>query len=63
MKAFKCDRCGNYFGKREHEKYHIYTDSNSALRSTLDLCPECNNKLTLFMASTNQEEKNKEETE
>lgn len=44
MKAFKCDRCGNYYDKftcNEDDLYIVHAN-----KSTIDLCPECNDELS-----------------
>lgn len=50
MRAFRCDRCGNYFNKiPKAEKIVVKMVSQSLVRSIenddVDLCPDCQKAL------------------
>ena len=63
MKAYKCDRCGEYFTKKPMEKFYI-TDSPNSINHMfpiLDLCPDCNDALVKFMGVKKQEKSEVEE--
>lgn len=55
MKVFKCDRCGNIFeDKNKLSNYNVSSiitakGCNLAQRVELDLCPQCEEELTIFM--------------
>lgn len=56
-KAYKCDRCGEVFGKRDRTAgYHTATkirfksiDLKDASHSDYDLCPNCSVELSNWM--------------
>lgn len=58
MKAFKCDRCGKFFGKYKLTNEYSYRGGpisvchvlgNGESKETLDLCEDCREKLVEFM--------------
>ena len=49
MRAYKCDRCGDfYISNRQLPNFYI-TDSPSDTKHVLDLCPKCNELLDAFL--------------
>lgn len=60
-RAYKCDRCGEFFVepmKRECGAYYVFYQ-NPRSEPTQDFCPECLRKLQNFME--NKKEKNYED--
>lgn len=53
MKAYKCDRCGEFFLNSEYgyapSKFYI-TRTPNASGHCLDLCPNCNDELQEWIA-------------
>lgn len=49
-KALKCDRCGGFFDYIKHlRKYQIHDMDERNFNKTIDLCPDCYNKLLNFL--------------
>ncbi len=54
MKAYKCDRCGNYYSNEDHDKNGFKFTRNFVMvhgDDWFDLCPECCKKLDQFMGT------------
>lgn len=49
-KALKCDRCGGFFDYIKYfRKYQIHDMDEQNFNKTIDLCPDCYNKLVNFL--------------
>ena len=49
-KALKCDRCGGFFDYIKYlRKYQIHDMDERNFNKTIDLCPDCYNKLLNFL--------------
>lgn len=49
-KALKCDRCGQFYDLiKAVRKYQIHDMDEKNFNKTVDLCPDCYEKLLIFL--------------
>ena len=53
-KARKCDRCGKFYEDYE-SAYHVTTTKGAYTNKTVDLCPDCTQKLIKWLGKLQME--------